>query len=1376
MKPVHETRRMATRGLVAILFAFGLWGGIPGISPGQGDGLFTGSGNSWETYDDGSDGDATDGFIHRQAAYSRDFGEDASVTIKHVIVMSGASGLSGANGKWYPQDPGGPNGGDGEDGDDGYSFNIRANTVTFLPTNYPDIYSHNHYWSGLATDGGGGGSGGSAGGWVVYGSGECPQPTVTRGTPGAAGNGGNGGDISIEARSVSFVQICTIAPNGYTSIYWKPSVSASGGAGGSAGNPSGLSPVGFAGLAGGDGGDGGAISFGKADIYMCPQPQSLYTLSCPPENGACNVSPAADYCEEIEMTSALGYMRLPVSTNGGNGGNGGYGGPAYDIFAGGFVSCPQSLPEMCSVTGPSGGDGGNGGDGGSLTACAIHPILYAAKGGDGGNGGAGGSSVDWVNYMYSSNGGDGGAPGEGGSAGSGCGALSESPDGTPGYTGIGAHVLHWEGCTECCAEGSPDPANPPPTPTPVPPPDIDLGNPIPGCGVRLSGMESGATIERNSPSYAGSIARGANLDEWEGDLSLYLKKTGYNQQIYIQDAWEVTCYNDRLKFWVNKNGNGTPITWPPVGVYDLFLVKDNCDSTLVGAVTITECDAGSNCACPSPVVCDSDGYLAMSTGAEKLPCFTGQDVNARWLTITIPAHTEMTFDLVDEDFNWYAGIGIYSACGGSLLSSVCETDGYASRTYANNTSSAVNLKILVNVHSSANPPYYNIECDPIPPELGSACAYPQPASCGSIFSYSGNPYGAPQIPGFGLEALPISCAATRSRWLQISVPANQELTVRVDETDTVVLGIAFYSSCGGYPSSPIDSICGSEDVSLSYVNATGSPVTLYVQVNDHWAANHPTIRFTCGPIIPENDDKCSPSSITCGQTITGSLTRYATDGGGGLCGFNGPDVWYEAVIPYAGTCVNATFNHGTTAGSVGIYAGANCNSLTLLDCGLSISYPTPATASCLTTENNQHLWIQIKATYYLAQSLTLDCGTAGSSCAFAYPANCGDVFFRQGKDEDPIYIPGSGYDELPCSDPGADLRGYWLEVAVPAGEELRVDLIDYDFSYWVGIGFYTSCGVNPIDCVFESDGEVSLTYPNLSAYPVTLKVLINVHVSANPPDIEFSCTTLTPDECEGAETLSNGVPIYFAQHLDGSTVSSEPYPGCEAVTPVMDVWYKFTPGLYKDVTITMYADLPDTAFVVYSGDCSNLELVGCSVGDTWSETFEFTSHQTEELDYYVRLYSGSSMTPGGELTAEWVTPSIPAGDTPDRAIPLANPCGYMETGNLMTGMTASGEASDCFPSGLRDRWYVFDSPATETGINVYYWQLLENPIPPPRGVAIYTGTPTNLVEKNCSTYCYTSYVTAAPGQKIFVRIGTTYNGSDQRIGISCFDKLGWGSY
>lgn len=470
---------------------------------------------------------------------------------------------------------------------------------------------------------------------------------------------------------------------------------------------------------------------------------------------------------------------------------------------------------------------------------------------------------------WSTNGGDGGDAGNGGAPGGGCGALSEDPSGTPGKSGQGAHVIcsYYE-FSWACSDGQPSPHAPIPDPTPIPTPDIPKGNPIAGCGITLS-VESGGTVTEDDPNYSGSIGRGRNLYAHRQSLELYLKKPGFSRQIYIQSVTAITCQDDRLVFWVNKGPNGNIIGFPAPGTYDLYITNGPCDFTVPNAITVNPCapPSNNNCSGASTIACGqtvSGALTRCATNSGIGSC--GQGFPDVWYTMVVP----YTGTIVQASFSHGSTAGTVAIYTGSACNSLTEracnvSISYSTPAVASFTTTANNQRLWFKISAS----YYSsqsltINCT-VPCITGSACSCPQAASCSSVFSYEN------QIPGTGSDTLPCyGGSGLRSRWLEISVPAETKLTVQVNETDTCILGIGFYSACGNL-ANPLAQICGYEDISLSYENSASSPVTLKVLVNDHPAANHPTITFACEslpPCYPGQSIAC-PVQVTCGAVYDG---------------------------------------------------------------------------------------------------------------------------------------------------------------------------------------------------------------------------------------------------------------------------------------------------------------------------------------------------------------------------------------------------------------------------------------------------------------------------------------------------------------------------
>ncbi len=89
---------------------------------------------------------------------------------------------------------------------------------------------------------------------------------------------------------------------------------------------------------------------------------------------------------------------------------------------------------------------------------------------------------------------------------------------------------------------------------------------------------------------------------------------------------------------------------------------------------------------------------------------------------------------------------------------------------------------------------------------------------------------------------------------------------------------------------------------------------------------------------PINDDPCAPTELTVGTTCvyTSGTTLNATITPGtpapGCANFQGGDVWYSFVAPAGGSVIINTQAGGMTDGGMALFGGADCNTLTLIEC------------------------------------------------------------------------------------------------------------------------------------------------------------------------------------------------------------------------------------------------------------------------------------------------------------------------------------------------------------------------------------------------------------------------------------------------------------
>lgn len=142
---------------------------------------------------------------------------------------------------------------------------------------------------------------------------------------------------------------------------------------------------------------------------------------------------------------------------------------------------------------------------------------------------------------------------------------------------------------------------------------------------------------------------------------------------------------------------------------------------------------------------------------------------------------------------------------------------------------------------------------------------------------------------------------------------------------------------------------------------------------------------------------------------------------------------------------------------------------------------------------------------------------------------------------------------------------------------------------------------------------------NMGSTPITINTIGNVQLGPfqNATSVlvsltnnqDTSCTLVSPfltqsncppnnDECNGAINLVPGA-IFEQNEITsanfGALASSVPNPGCTG-SVFLDVWYKVIVPLSGSITIETKQEpggLNDTGLAVYSGNCSNLNLLQC---------------------------------------------------------------------------------------------------------------------------------------------------------------------------------------
>lgn len=217
-------------------------------------------------------------------------------------------------------------------------------------------------------------------------------------------------------------------------------------------------------------------------------------------------------------------------------------------------------------------------------------------------------------------------------------------------------------------------------------------------------------------------------------------------------------------------------------------------------------------------------------------------------------------------------------------------------------------------------------CTATPLTVNASCTFTLGTNVGGTNSGVGNP-GCASYSG-GPDA-----------WYSITVPASGAVTIETGAQGITDGGLAVYSGpCG----SPTLIQCNDDGGtgSMELISLTGQTpgATLFIRV---WQFGGGTGTFDiCAhdntPVLP-NDDPCGATPLTVGSTCTYTTidntgaTVTGTPGDPGCAGFPGEDVWFSMTVP-AGGEINISTNSAGFDFGMAAYSGANCSTLTLLDC------------------------------------------------------------------------------------------------------------------------------------------------------------------------------------------------------------------------------------------------------------------------------------------------------------------------------------------------------------------------------------------------------------------------------------------------------------
>lgn len=165
--------------------------------------------------------------------------------------------------------------------------------------------------------------------------------------------------------------------------------------------------------------------------------------------------------------------------------------------------------------------------------------------------------------------------------------------------------------------------------------------------------------------------------------------------------------------------------------------------------------------------------------------------------------------------------------------------------------------------------------------------------------------------------------------------------VTIDLTSTGTwTGIMLYNGCpvlgqGGSCVAYAQSSTGNKSLCAGVT----AGVTYYLIIDSYDApdCNPYTLNISAPAGGLANDDPCGATALTVNATCSYTNSTNACAGGSTnpapSCGsYSGGDVWFTAVVPSSGNIAFDTQTGAVTDGSMAVYSGPNCNTLTLVEC------------------------------------------------------------------------------------------------------------------------------------------------------------------------------------------------------------------------------------------------------------------------------------------------------------------------------------------------------------------------------------------------------------------------------------------------------------
>ncbi len=592
-------------------------------------------------------------------------------------------------------------------------------------------------------------------------------------------------------------------------------------------------------------------------------------------------------------------------------------------------------------------------------------------------------------------------------------------------------------------------------------------------------------------------------------------------------------------------------------------------------------------------------------------------------------------------------------------------------------------------------------------------------------------------------------------WFNVLVPAGGSLKFDTQAGTMLDGAMAIYSgTCSNLTEISCDDNTGAG--TMPQINATSlTPGTMvWVRV---WSKGTNTkgtfgICITTPPPPPPPgtnfDEPCGatplPVDATCNFLTFDNSTATATAGvtDPGCANYLGGDVWFTAVVPSTGGLIFNTQAGVMLDGGMAIYSG-QCGNLTLIDCDDDSGLGLMPTLTALGLTPGDTIWIRVweygnnnNGTFDICVTIPPPPPTNDEPCN-AIPltpdVSCNYQTYTNENSSGTTGVPAPG-----CSSYlGSDV---WFSVVVPQGGGLVFDS-QTDVITDGGMALYTGTCDNLNLFACDDDGSANGLMPKIQASGLTPgdTVWVRFWEYGNDNNGNFGlCVTLPPpppandDPC-GAILLTADVTCSSQTFSnDGSTATTTaPIPGCANYLGG-DVWFNVVVPSDGILKFDTQADVvTDGGMAVYSGTCSNLNLLSCDDNAGTGNMPQILLTNLNPGDtLWVRFWENGNNVFGDFGICITIPPPPPTNDEPCNAISLTpgSACNYQTYTNENSSTTQGVPAPGCANYQGGDIWFSVVVPPA--GALYFDTQVGVGGITD-GGMALYTGTCNNLRLLSC---------------------------------------------